>query len=77
MIGGPRPMSCDHLLRRRGWDRRLLAFPFAISSNGVEKLPHAKVHALTKRLKTGGGKPGAFREINTILNNLDRNSAKR
>jgi hypothetical protein len=76
MIGGPRLISYDRLLRRRRWDRGLLAFPFVISSNGAEKLADAKVHTLTKRLKTGGAKPGALCDINKILNNLDRNSAK-
>ena len=42
MIGGLPPISYDHLLRRPRWGRRLLVFPFATPSNGVEK-PYAKV----------------------------------
>jgi hypothetical protein len=78
MIGGPRLISCDRLLRRRREDQRLLPVPFATSSDCVGNIPPRSGTSvpLTKRLKTGGAKPGALCEINTILNNQDRNLAE-
>jgi len=61
MIGGLWPISCDHLLPHRRWERRSsMKFPFVTSSNARSNDLSAKGSEWAKRVNSSRADPDDY-----------------